>query len=128
MYLRDLSPMSPAFEGRTVRIAVKDADENARIVAACRGVAGRSCGRRPPDGSRSDCDLHRGLAGALARWGAGPWAGLAVAASGRRELIVRWCAWAVGVPLVTVGPFWWGGPGTAAVAVVVGVIAVLEFG
>src|SRR6185503_12007993 len=36
-------------------------------------------------------------------------------------------AWAVGVPLVT-GAFWWGEPGTAAVAVVVGVIAVLEFG
>ncbi|MEU0210391.1 phosphatidate cytidylyltransferase [Streptomyces canus] len=53
--------------------------------------------------------------------------GVAVAASRRRELIVRWCAWAVGVPLVT-GAFWWGEPGTAALAVVVGVIAVLEFG
>ncbi|GLZ78428.1 hypothetical protein Afil01_32350 [Actinorhabdospora filicis] len=38
VYLRDLSPMSPAFEGRTVRIAVRDTTENARIVAACRSV------------------------------------------------------------------------------------------
>jgi phosphatidate cytidylyltransferase len=53
--------------------------------------------------------------------------GVAVAASRRRELMVRWCAWAVAVPLVT-GAFWWGEPGIAAVAVVVGVIAVLEFG
>ncbi|MEU9700658.1 histidinol-phosphate transaminase [Streptomyces sp. NPDC047981] len=36
VYLRDLSPMSPAYEGRTVRIAVRDTAENARIVAACR--------------------------------------------------------------------------------------------
>ncbi|MDQ0930431.1 phosphatidate cytidylyltransferase [Streptomyces turgidiscabies] len=53
--------------------------------------------------------------------------GVAVVASRRRELMVRWCAWAVGVPLVT-GAFWWGRPGTAALAVVVGVIAVMEFG
>ncbi|GAA1504628.1 phosphatidate cytidylyltransferase [Streptomyces albidochromogenes] len=53
--------------------------------------------------------------------------GLAVAASRRRELLIRWCAWAVGVPLVT-GAFWWGRPGAAAVAVVVGVIAAMEFG
>ncbi|MCU1417590.1 MAG: putative aminotransferase CobD [Schumannella sp.] len=38
VYLRDLSPMSSQYEGRTVRIAVKDAEENARIVAACRRV------------------------------------------------------------------------------------------
>lgn len=38
VFLRDLSPMSPQFEGRTVRIAVKDTGENARIVAACRTV------------------------------------------------------------------------------------------
>lgn len=65
----------------------------------------------------------------LAPWLGGALAlgGVAVAASRRRELMVRWCAWAVGVPLVT-GAFWWGEPGTAAVAVVVGVIAVLEFG
>ncbi|MFI5842485.1 aminotransferase class I/II-fold pyridoxal phosphate-dependent enzyme [Catenuloplanes sp. NPDC051500] len=34
VYLRDLSPMSALFEGRTVRIAVRGADENARIVLA----------------------------------------------------------------------------------------------
>ncbi|MEV0217937.1 aminotransferase class I/II-fold pyridoxal phosphate-dependent enzyme [Streptomyces sp. NPDC050704] len=34
VYLRDLSPMSSAYQGRTVRIAVKDTAENARIVAA----------------------------------------------------------------------------------------------
>jgi histidinol-phosphate/aromatic aminotransferase/cobyric acid decarboxylase-like protein len=38
VHLRDLSPMSPAYEGRTVRIAVRDTAENARIVAACRGA------------------------------------------------------------------------------------------
>ncbi|MCT7353822.1 phosphatidate cytidylyltransferase [Streptomyces sp. 15-116A] len=53
--------------------------------------------------------------------------GIAVAASRRRELMIRWCAWAVGVPLVT-GAFWLGSPGAAAVAVVVAVIAVLEYG
>lgn len=31
VFLRDLSPMSPAFEGRTVRIAVRDAAANARV-------------------------------------------------------------------------------------------------
>ncbi|MFJ4832904.1 phosphatidate cytidylyltransferase [Streptomyces sp. NPDC088747] len=53
--------------------------------------------------------------------------GVAVAASRRRELLVRWCAWAVGVPLVT-GAFWLGRPGAAAVAALAGVVAVLEFG
>ncbi|MET8568465.1 aminotransferase class I/II-fold pyridoxal phosphate-dependent enzyme [Streptomyces sp. NPDC004783] len=38
VHLRDLSPLSPAYEGRTVRVAVKDAEENARIVAACRAA------------------------------------------------------------------------------------------
>ncbi|MDG4859645.1 phosphatidate cytidylyltransferase [Streptomyces sp. T-3] len=61
------------------------------------------------------------LGGALALSGA------AVAASRRRELLTKWCAWAVGVPLVT-GAFWWGRPGTAAIALLVGVITVLEFG
>ncbi|WP_033320074.1 histidinol-phosphate aminotransferase family protein [Streptomyces yerevanensis] len=32
VYLRDLSPLSSAYQGRTVRIAVKDTAENARIV------------------------------------------------------------------------------------------------
>ncbi|MGP4086624.1 phosphatidate cytidylyltransferase [Streptomyces sp. KR55] len=53
--------------------------------------------------------------------------GIAVAASRRRELLIRWCAWAVGVPLVT-GAFWLGRPGAAALAIAVGVIAVMEFG
>ncbi|KKZ74968.1 histidinol-phosphate aminotransferase family protein [Streptomyces showdoensis] len=38
VYLRDLSPMSPSYEGRTVRVAVRDTAENARIVAACRSA------------------------------------------------------------------------------------------
>ncbi|MEV7343863.1 aminotransferase class I/II-fold pyridoxal phosphate-dependent enzyme [Streptomyces sp. NPDC093544] len=36
VYLRDLSPMSTAYEGRTLRIAVRGSTENARIVAAYR--------------------------------------------------------------------------------------------
>ncbi|WP_043673381.1 histidinol-phosphate aminotransferase family protein [Streptomyces xylophagus] len=36
VYLRDLSPLSALYEGRGVRIAVKDTAENARIVAAFR--------------------------------------------------------------------------------------------
>jgi hypothetical protein len=38
VYLRDLSPLSPCYEGRTVRIAVRGTDENARIVAAYRAA------------------------------------------------------------------------------------------
>jgi histidinol-phosphate/aromatic aminotransferase/cobyric acid decarboxylase-like protein len=38
VYLRDLSPMSSQYQGRTVRIAVKGSAENARIVAACQAV------------------------------------------------------------------------------------------
>ncbi|MFK3733838.1 phosphatidate cytidylyltransferase [Streptomyces sp. NPDC088090] len=53
--------------------------------------------------------------------------GVVVAASRRRELMVRWCAWALGVPLVTTA-FWLGPPGIAALAAVVGVVAVVEFG
>lgn len=34
VYLRDLSPLSPQYEGRTVRVAVRDTAENARIVEA----------------------------------------------------------------------------------------------
>ncbi|MFI6753128.1 aminotransferase class I/II-fold pyridoxal phosphate-dependent enzyme [Actinomadura luteofluorescens] len=34
VFLRDLTPMSPAFEGRTVRIAVRDAAANARVAVA----------------------------------------------------------------------------------------------
>lgn len=35
VYLRDLSPLSVAYEGRTVRTAVRDEQDNARIVEAC---------------------------------------------------------------------------------------------
>jgi phosphatidate cytidylyltransferase len=52
--------------------------------------------------------------------------GVAAAASRRRELMIRWCAWAVGVPLIT-GAFWLGGPGIAAVAAAAGVIAAVEY-
>ncbi|MFC4066643.1 histidinol-phosphate aminotransferase family protein [Actinoplanes subglobosus] len=45
VYLRDLSPMSPAFQGRTVRIAVKDPAGNARIVAAYRAALTAGRGR-----------------------------------------------------------------------------------
>lgn len=38
VYLRDLSPLSSEYQGRTVRIAVKDTAENARIVAACQAA------------------------------------------------------------------------------------------
>ncbi|MFF4981323.1 aminotransferase class I/II-fold pyridoxal phosphate-dependent enzyme [Streptomyces sp. NPDC001046] len=38
VYLRDLSPLSPAYEGRTVRIAVRDTAENARILDAYRAA------------------------------------------------------------------------------------------
>lgn len=53
--------------------------------------------------------------------------GLAVAATRQRELMVRWCVWALGVPLVTAA-FWLGPPGIAVLAAVVGVVAVAEFG
>ncbi|MEV0521898.1 phosphatidate cytidylyltransferase [Streptomyces sp. NPDC050439] len=53
--------------------------------------------------------------------------GIAAALSGRRELLVRWCCWAVGVPLVA-GAFWSGSPGVTALALVVGVVAAMEFG
>lgn len=38
VYLRDLSPLSSLYQGRGVRIAVKDTAENARIVAAFRAA------------------------------------------------------------------------------------------
>lgn len=46
VYLRDLSPMSAGFEGRTVRVAVKDAADNARIVRTVRDAL-RSLGAGP---------------------------------------------------------------------------------
>nr|WP_278045037.1 phosphatidate cytidylyltransferase [Krasilnikovia cinnamomea] len=42
-------------------------------------------------------------------------------------MIQRWCAWAIGMPLVT-GAFWLGAPGAAALAAVAAVIAALEYG
>ncbi|RZU54058.1 histidinol-phosphate/aromatic aminotransferase/cobyric acid decarboxylase-like protein [Krasilnikovia cinnamomea] len=49
VYLRDLSPMSPAFQGRTIRIAVKDPAANARIVAAYQAaLAAPGAGVVPP--------------------------------------------------------------------------------
>ncbi|MEV5607715.1 phosphatidate cytidylyltransferase [Streptomyces sp. NPDC052225] len=67
--------------------------------------------------------------GALAPWlgGALAVAGAGVAASRRRELMVRWCAWAVGVPLIT-GAFWLGRPGAATLAVAAALIAAAEYG
>ncbi|WP_306319437.1 MULTISPECIES: histidinol-phosphate aminotransferase family protein [unclassified Streptomyces] len=38
VYLRDLSPLSTAYEGRTVRVTVRDTDDNARTVAACQAA------------------------------------------------------------------------------------------
>ncbi|MGX1885800.1 aminotransferase class I/II-fold pyridoxal phosphate-dependent enzyme [Streptomyces sp. NPDC055287] len=40
VYLRDLSPLSASYEGRTVRVAVRDTGENARIVTAYRAALG----------------------------------------------------------------------------------------
>ncbi|MFF7892260.1 aminotransferase class I/II-fold pyridoxal phosphate-dependent enzyme [Streptomyces sp. NPDC007907] len=40
VFLRDLSPLSSSYEGRTVRVAVRDTGENARIVDAYRAALG----------------------------------------------------------------------------------------
>lgn len=53
--------------------------------------------------------------------------GVAVALTRRRELMIRWCSWAAAVPVVT-GLVWVGRPGAAALAIVVGVVAAVEFG
>ena len=42
--------------------------------------------------------------------------GIAVGCTGRRELIMRWCLWAVALPSVT-GLFWLDDPGIAALAI-----------
>ncbi len=53
--------------------------------------------------------------------------GVAVALSRRREYILRWCVWAVAVPVVVAGLY--AGPGgAAALAVVAGVVCALEYG
>jgi len=41
VFLRDLTPLSTAFEGRTVRIAVRSADDNARVVDALAAARGQ---------------------------------------------------------------------------------------
>ncbi|MFF9017209.1 phosphatidate cytidylyltransferase [Streptomyces sp. NPDC014870] len=53
--------------------------------------------------------------------------GVAVAAKRQRELMLRWCVWAIGVPLLTAA-FWLGAPGIAVLASVVGAVAVAEYG
>ncbi|MBG0817888.1 histidinol-phosphate aminotransferase family protein [Planomonospora sp. ID82291] len=55
VFLRDLSSMSPAFEGRTVRIAVRDAAANDRIAAAV-AAALRDPGRDPGNGDPGNRD------------------------------------------------------------------------
>ncbi|MFC7484298.1 phosphatidate cytidylyltransferase [Luedemannella flava] len=52
--------------------------------------------------------------------------GIAVLLSRQRELIKRWCAWVVGVPIITAA-FWLGRPGAAAVAAVAALIAAVEY-
>lgn len=65
----------------------------------------------------------------LAPWLAGALllGGMAAALSRRRELVIRWCAWAVAVPVVTAA-FWLGRPGIAVLASLTGAIAAAEFG
>lgn len=53
--------------------------------------------------------------------------GVAIAASRRRELILRWCLWAVAVPVVT-GAFWLGRPGAAAIALAAAAATAVEYG
>ncbi len=54
-------------------------------------------------------------------------AGVGVALTRRRILLIRWCVWAVAVPAV-VGLFWWGPPGITILAMTAGVIGAIEFG
>jgi phosphatidate cytidylyltransferase len=52
--------------------------------------------------------------------------GIGAGLSGRRELVRRWCAWAVAVPVV-VGGFLLGPPGVTALVAVVAVVCVAEY-
>ncbi len=54
-------------------------------------------------------------------------AGVGVGLTRRRILLIRWCVWAVAVPVV-VGLFWWGPAGISILAITAGVIAAFEFG
>ncbi|MBF8192070.1 phosphatidate cytidylyltransferase, partial [Nonomuraea sp. K274] len=53
--------------------------------------------------------------------------GVAVALSRRREYVLRWCAWAVAVPVV-VAALYAGPGGAAALAVAAGIVCALEYG
>ncbi|MFD0540205.1 hypothetical protein ACFQY7_46880 [Actinomadura luteofluorescens] len=53
--------------------------------------------------------------------------GIAVGLSRRREYMLRWCAWAVGVPVV-VAALYVGPGGAAALAASAGVACALEYG
>ncbi|WP_404380885.1 histidinol-phosphate aminotransferase family protein [Knoellia locipacati] len=60
VYLRDLSPMSSEYLGRTVRIAVRDTAENDRIVQACSAALAELAELRSGSGSV----VHRPVAAA----------------------------------------------------------------
>ncbi|MGI5290020.1 phosphatidate cytidylyltransferase [Nonomuraea polychroma] len=66
-------------------------------------------------------DLIPYLAGALAA------GGIAVAVSRRREYVLRWCAWAVAVPVV-VAALYLGPSGAAVLAAAAGVGCAVEYG
>lgn len=53
--------------------------------------------------------------------------GLGVGLSRRRELIKRWCTWAVTAPLVG-GALYLGAPGAAVLATAIGVVCAVEYG
>jgi phosphatidate cytidylyltransferase len=61
------------------------------------------------------------VAGALGVGGIGVWA------SRRRELILRWCTWAVTAPVVG-GALYLGAPGAAALAAGAGTVCAVEYG
>jgi phosphatidate cytidylyltransferase len=61
------------------------------------------------------------VAGALGAGGLGAWL------SGRRELVRRWCTWAVTAPVVG-GTLYLGAPGAAVLAAAAGVVCAAEYG
>jgi phosphatidate cytidylyltransferase len=61
------------------------------------------------------------VAGALGVGGIGVWL------SRRRELILRWCTWAVTAPIVGVS-LYLGAPGAAALAAAIGLVCAAEYG
>jgi phosphatidate cytidylyltransferase len=60
------------------------------------------------------------VAGALGAGGVGAWL------SRRRELVLRWCTWAVTAPLVG-GALYLGAPGAAALAAAIGLVCAVEY-